>query len=109
MRVYRLLSVELLMLFTYDQILASPVLTPRTRRALAPLRAHEEAHVRALAARLAALGGVPPSPPANVAAADSTSPAAGSRAASASCGASRMRCSCCSRPSGSWSAPTSSR
>ena len=70
MRVYRLLSVEQLMLFTYDQVLISPVLTPRTRRALAPLRAQEEAHVHVLAAHLAALGGVPPSPPASVAAAN---------------------------------------
>ncbi len=70
MHVYRLLSVELLMLFIYDHIIASPLLSAPTRRALVPLRAHEEAHVRALAARLAALGGVPPSPPANVAAAD---------------------------------------
>ncbi len=70
MHLYRLLSVELLMLFTYDHIIASPLLSARTRRALLPLRAHERAHVHVLAAQLAALGAVAPSPPANVATAD---------------------------------------
>jgi hypothetical protein len=70
MHVYRLLSVELLMLFTYDHVIASPLLDRPTRRALLPLRAQEKAHVHVLAARLAALGGVAPSPPASVAAAN---------------------------------------
>lgn len=70
MRVYRLLSVEQLMLFTYDQVLVAPAVTPRTRRALAPLRAQEETHVHVLAAQLAALGGVAPSPPTSVAVAN---------------------------------------
>jgi Ferritin-like domain len=70
MHVYRLLSVEQLMLFTYDQLLVAPAVTPRTLRALAPLRAQEEAHIHVLAAHLAALGGVAPSPPASVAAAN---------------------------------------
>ena len=70
MHVYRLLSVELLMLFTYDHVIASPLLGGPTRRALRPLRAQEEAHVHVLAARLAALGGVAPSPPASVTAAN---------------------------------------
>jgi hypothetical protein len=70
MHVYRLLSVELLMLFTYDHIIASPLLSPPTRRALLPFRGQERAHVHVLAARLPTLGAVPPSAPANVAAAD---------------------------------------
>lgn len=69
-RVYRLLRVELLVLFTYEHVLDSQILPPRNRRALAPLRADEQAHVRVLHARLTALGGVAPSAPANVAAAD---------------------------------------
>ena len=70
MHVYRLLSVELLILFTYNHVIASPLLSGPTRRALRPLRAQEEAHVHVLAARLAALGGVAPSPPASVTAAN---------------------------------------
>jgi ferritin-like protein len=69
-RLQRLMSVELLMLYTYRQVMASSLLSPSARRALAPLRANEEAHIRALGARLSALGGVAPSPPASVAGAD---------------------------------------
>ncbi len=70
MRVERLLSVELLLLFSYQHVLGSSILPPRARRVLTPLRGHEEAHVHALTARLTALGGVAPEPPANAAAAD---------------------------------------
>ncbi len=67
---HRLLSVELLLLFAYTNVLGSSVLTPQAKRALTPLRAHEEAHVNALGTRLAALGKPAPEPPAGVAAAD---------------------------------------
>jgi Ferritin-like domain len=69
-RVHRLVSVELLALFTYRHILSSSILATGARRALAPLRAHEEAHVRELRTRLLALGGTVPAPPADTAAAD---------------------------------------
>ena len=70
MRIERLLRVELLMLFTYQYVLGSQFLDPHERRVLEPLRAHEEAHIRALARQLTALGGVPPTPPTSAAAAD---------------------------------------
>jgi hypothetical protein len=69
-RVYRLLSVELLLLFAYQQVLSSTLIDARTARGLAPLRAQEEAHVRALRTHLEALGGVAPRPPASTAEAD---------------------------------------
>lgn len=70
MRLERLLRVELLLLFSYQHVLGSSILPSAEHRALEPLRAHEEAHIRALSAQLKALGGTPPVPPANVAAAD---------------------------------------
>ncbi len=69
-RIERLLRVELLLLFSYQQVLDSSILPPHERRALEPLRAHEEAHVRALTVQLRALGGTAPAPPANTAIAD---------------------------------------
>ena len=66
LRLHRLLSVELLLLFCYQNVLATSILPPRSVRALDPLRVHEEAHIHALSARLAALGGTPPAPPASV-------------------------------------------
>jgi ferritin-like protein len=69
-RLQRLMSIELLMLYTYGQVIASSLLGPGARRALAPLRANEEAHVRALGARLSALGGAAPRAPATVTEAD---------------------------------------
>ena len=70
MRIERLLRVELLMLFTYQHVLGSQILPERDRRVIEPLRAHEEAHIRALTRQLTAFGGVPPMPPASAAAAD---------------------------------------
>lgn len=70
MRLERLLRVELLMLFTYQHVLSSKILDPSQRRALEPLRTHEEEHIRALSRQLTALGGVPPTPPTNATAAD---------------------------------------
>jgi hypothetical protein len=71
MRIERLLRVEMLMLFTYGHVLDSRFLDSHQRRALEPLRLHEEAHIRALTRQLTARGGVPPKPPASPAAADS--------------------------------------
>lgn len=70
MRLYRLLQVELLVLFAYRHVLGSSILRPHARAALAPLRANEEAHVRLLSATLSGVGGALPAPPASVAAAD---------------------------------------
>lgn len=62
-RLRRLISVELLMLYCYERVLQGPLLDPRARRLIEPLPAHENAHIRALTVRLAALGGTPPPPP----------------------------------------------
>jgi hypothetical protein len=69
-RLRRLISVELLMLYSYDHILSGSLLDARSRRLLTPLRAHEQAHVRVLSAHLAELGGTAPAPPATVREAD---------------------------------------
>ncbi|MGI9184678.1 MAG: ferritin-like domain-containing protein [Solirubrobacteraceae bacterium] len=69
-RLHRLLSVELLLLFCYQHVLGASILKPRARQVLTPFLAHEEAHVQALTRMLQLLGGVLPSAPPNVAAAD---------------------------------------
>lgn len=69
-RLERLMRVELLLLFCYRHVLSSSILPGHSRRALAPLRAHEQAHVQALGVRLSLLGGLIPAPPASVAEAD---------------------------------------
>ena len=51
-------------------MLGSSILGPGQRQALEPIRAHEEAHIHALTARLAVLGGSPPPPPASAHAAN---------------------------------------
>jgi ferritin-like protein len=66
-RVQRLLSVELLLLFSYQHVLAGPVLGARAVRALTPLRSQEEEHVRALRTRLGKLGGTAAQPPRSIA------------------------------------------
>lgn len=69
-RLRRLVQIELLLLFCYRHVLASPVLTPHARRTLTPFVAHEEAHIQALERQLAAGHGVVPPAPASVAAAN---------------------------------------
>jgi hypothetical protein len=69
-RLQRLLRLELLLLFCYRHVLASPLLTARAHRTLAPFIAHEQAHIAALERPLRAAGGAIPSPPASVAAAN---------------------------------------
>jgi hypothetical protein len=69
-RLYRLVGVELLMLFVYQHVLGLPVLSPYARRTLAPLPVNEEAHIAALSSALAKLGATAPGPPANIAAAN---------------------------------------
>lgn len=66
-RIQRLLGVELLLVYCYRQVMASSLLRPAARRALAPLLANDEAHVRALARVLKQLNGVPPPAPSTLA------------------------------------------
>jgi hypothetical protein len=66
-RLVRLMRLELLMLYCYDQILSSSALAPGTRAAVMPLRGHELAHIAALKAQLTARGATPPAPPTGVA------------------------------------------
>ena len=69
-RLIRLLRLELLLLFACQHILGSSLLYPRAAQTVATLQSHAEAHIAALRARLSVVGGVAPSPPASVAAAD---------------------------------------
>lgn len=63
-RLQRLMSVEQLILFAYDHVLASSILPPSARPAIAQLRDHEQAHVDALHGQLTARhAGAPPPPP----------------------------------------------
>jgi hypothetical protein len=62
-RLGRLISLEMLLLYCYRDVLASPILEPRQRRTLAPFADHEKAHVDALETHLKARdGAVPPAP-----------------------------------------------
>ncbi len=69
-RLRRLVSVELLILYCYQHVLAGSLLHPRARRLMLPLRGHEQAHIHVLSSRLAALGGTAPVGPASVKQAD---------------------------------------
>jgi hypothetical protein len=62
----RLLSIELLLLFTYEHVLGSTILPAGARRELAPVRAHEQQHVTALRAQVNRRGGQAPPSPASV-------------------------------------------
>jgi hypothetical protein len=66
----RLMSVELLLLYVYDHVLATSVLPAHAHRAMNQLRSHEEAHVGALRAQLSARAARRPSPPPSTAAAN---------------------------------------
>jgi hypothetical protein len=62
-RLQRLVRLELLLLYCYQHVLASSILSPRARRTLTPFVAQEQAHTAALERQLRALGGqVPPGP-----------------------------------------------
>jgi hypothetical protein len=69
-RLQRLVRLELLLLFCYQHVLASSIVSPRARRTLTPFVAHEEAHIRALEAQLRAVGGTVPAGPPDVATAN---------------------------------------
>jgi hypothetical protein len=65
-RLERLVQVEMLLLFCYQHVLGSSVLSPRAHRTLSPFVGHEQAHIRALEAQLRAVGGTVPAGPPNV-------------------------------------------
>jgi ferritin-like protein len=65
-----ILSVELLAVFSYEQVLNSGKLSALAERVVHQLLEHEQTHVAILTAELEKLGQDAPSPPANVAAAD---------------------------------------
>ncbi len=67
---HRLMSVELLLLYVYDHVLAGSILPAGARRAMTQLQSHEEAHVAALGDQLSARGARRPSPPPSIATAN---------------------------------------
>jgi Ferritin-like domain len=69
-RLQRLIRIELLLLFCYRHVLASPVLTAHARETLAPFVAHEQAHIAALEKQLTDRGGSVPAGPASTTAAN---------------------------------------
>jgi hypothetical protein len=58
------------MLSVYDHVVGSSILPPSTRREMAQIQEHEQAHVGALRDRLRARGARQPPPPPNVATAN---------------------------------------
>ena len=65
-----ILSIELLAVFCYGQVLSAGKLGPEAESLVRELLGHEQTHVDMMTGALANLGQQPPSPPANVAAAD---------------------------------------
>jgi hypothetical protein len=65
-RLQRLMRLEMLLLYVYDHVLTSPVLPASAHPAVAQMRGHEQAHVAALGAQLAARHAGPPPPPPNI-------------------------------------------
>jgi hypothetical protein len=65
-----ILTVELLVVFSYEQVLRSGRLTPDSEHVIRQLLDHEHTHVDVMSADLEELGQQPPDPPASVTAAD---------------------------------------
>lgn len=65
-----ILSVELLVVFSYQQVLSSGKLSADTEHVVRQLLDHEHTHVDVLSADLEELGQAPPDPPPSVTAAD---------------------------------------
>jgi Ferritin-like domain len=61
----RLVEIELLVLYCYRRVLASPVLSSATRTTLTPFIGQTQQHVTALERKLTARGGQPPPAPAS--------------------------------------------
>lgn len=68
--VERMLSIELLLLFSYEHVLGSAILPAGARRELAPALAHEREHVAALRTEVSRHGGHAPLSPPSIAAAN---------------------------------------
>jgi rubrerythrin len=68
--VSKALAAELLAVFCYEQVLRLRVLGPEARKLATLILAHEQAHVRAVAAELRSLGATPPKGPSTVEQAD---------------------------------------
>lgn len=66
LRLTKLLSVELLILYCYDHVLGTPLLSARAQAVLGQLRDHERVHIQTLTAMLARYGLTPPAPPPDV-------------------------------------------
>jgi hypothetical protein len=67
---HEVLAIEQIVSFAYEHVLAHIALTPQTASAVGRFAAHERAHVQAVTIALRQRGGSPPSPPADVGAAD---------------------------------------
>ena len=65
-----ILSVELLLVFCYQQVLQSETLAPEAEPAIRHLLSQEQTHIDVMSDELAKFGQLPPSPPSGVAAAD---------------------------------------
>ena len=65
-----ILAVELLVVFSYEQVISSGKLSADTEHVIRQLLDHEHTHVDVLSADLEELGQTPPDPPASVTAAD---------------------------------------
>ena len=68
--IHAILSVELLAVFCYQQVLQSETLAPEAEPAIRHLASHEQTHVTVMTNELEKLGQEPPPGPANVAAAE---------------------------------------
>jgi ferritin-like protein len=66
MRLQRLMSVEQLILFAYDHVVASSILPASARPAIDQMHAHEQAHVDALRGQLTARHAATPPPPPSI-------------------------------------------
>lgn len=65
-----IISIELLAVFAYQQVLASETISPETAPIIHHLLDHEQTHVDVMTDELLKLGQQPPAPPASVTAAD---------------------------------------
>ncbi len=67
---HAILSVELLLVFCYQQVLQSETLAPEAEPAIRHMLGHEQTHVDVMSNELAKFGELPPSAPSSIVAAD---------------------------------------